>query len=76
MFATELNFLRYITSVGLPVECFIELINVPDTTAETITRHIISTLESRGIDPARIAEQATCLAIGQAFRLAYKKKNV
>ena len=24
-------------SVGLPLECFIELINVPDTTAETIT---------------------------------------
>ena len=40
--------------MGLPVECFIELINVPDTTAETITRHIISTLESRGIDPAKI----------------------
>ena len=52
---TELSVcMRYITSMGLPVECFIELINVPDTTAETITRHIISTLESRGIDPAKI----------------------
>ena len=52
---TELSVcMRYLTSAGCTVECFLELVPVPDTTAETITNNIVSTLECRGIDLSKI----------------------
>lgn len=52
---TELSVcLRYLTSSGCTVECFLDLQPVSDTTAETVTSSIISMLESRGIDFSKI----------------------
>ena len=59
--ATDLNTLtelsvcmRYLNSAGCSVECFLEIVPVPDTKAETITAQIVSTLESRSIDFSKI----------------------
>ena len=52
---TELSVcMRYLTSAECTVECFINLIPVPDTTAETISSNIVSILEHRGIDLSKI----------------------
>ena len=52
---TELSIcMRYLTKAGCSVECFLELVPVPDTTAETVSSNIVSTLESRGIDLSKI----------------------
>ena len=47
---TELSvYMRYLTKAGCSVECFLELVPVSDTTAETVSSKIVSTLESRGM---------------------------
>ena len=46
--------MRYLTKAGCSVECFLELVPVPNTTAETVSSKIVSTLESRGIDLSKI----------------------
>ena len=52
---TELSVcMRYLNSAGCSVECFLEIVPVPDTKAETITAQIVSTLESRSIDFSKI----------------------
>lgn len=52
---TELSVcMRYLTSAGCSVECFLHLVNVPNTNAETITKNIISVLECRGIDLTKV----------------------
>ena len=40
----------YLTTAGCTNECFMDIQNVPDETAEVITGGIISIIESRGID--------------------------
>ena len=44
----------YLTSAGCTVECFLALVHVPDTTAETISGNIVSALECRGINLSKI----------------------
>ena len=52
---TELSIcMRYLTKAGCSVECLLELVPVPDTTAETVSSNIVSTLECRGIDLSKI----------------------
>ena len=52
---TELSIcMRYLTSAGCTTECFLKLLTVPDTTSQTITEAIISTLESKGVDFSKI----------------------
>ena len=52
---TELSIcMHYLNSAGCSVECFLELVHVPDTTAETISSNIVSALECRGIDLSKV----------------------
>ena len=46
--------MRYLTSTGGMVECFLDLVFVPDTTATTITSNITAILQSRNIDCSKI----------------------
>ena len=47
-------YVRYLTTAGCTNECFMDIQNVPDETAEVITGGIISIIESRGIDFSKI----------------------
>ena len=46
--------MRYLTTAGCTNECFMDIQNVPDETAEVITGGIISIIESSGIDFSKI----------------------
>ena len=46
--------MRYLTTAGCTNECFLDIQNVPDETAEVITGGIISIIESRGINFSKI----------------------
>ena len=46
--------MRYLTSGGCTNECFLDIKNVPDKTAEVITGGIFSIIESRGIDFSKV----------------------
>ena len=48
---TELSVcLRYLTIAGCTNECFIDLVCVPNETAEVVANGIVSIIESRGIN--------------------------
>ena len=52
---TELSLcMRYLTTAGCTNECFLDVQNVPDETAEVITGGIISIIESRGNDFSKV----------------------
>ena len=52
---TELSaYMRYLTAAGSTNECFLDIQNVPDETAEVITGGVTSIIESRGIDLSRV----------------------
>ena len=52
---TELSVcMRYLTTAGCTNECFLDIQNVPDETAEVITGGVISIIESRGIDFSKV----------------------
>ena len=46
--------MRYLTTAGSTNECFLDIQNVPDGTAEVITGGIISVIESRGINFSKV----------------------
>ena len=47
-------YVRYLTTAGCTNECFLDIQNVPDESAEVITGGIISIFESRGIDFSKV----------------------
>ena len=46
--------MQYLTTAGCTNECFLDIQNVPDETAEVITGGIISIIESREIDFSKV----------------------
>ena len=63
----------FLTTAGCTNECFLDIQNVPDETAEVITGGIISIIESRGIDFSKLfgwplMELAICLVTYLEFR--------
>ena len=46
--------MRCLTTAGSTNECFLDIQNVPNETAEVITDGIISIIESRGIDLSKV----------------------